>query len=401
MPVFSYSALSAVGQNVNGEVIAETERAALRELKRRGLTPLSLGIAAQSKSQRFSWRQKASLEDHIRLVTELAVLIDAGVSLSEVIDIAARSPVYKVFGDALTNLGRDLRRGVSVPEAVRNNLTTFPLYVYQVIEAGNQTGMLSNALKDAGAQMQFDDRVRKDIRNALIYPLVLVGAGIFSTLFIFLFVVPRFAEMLKDRILMLPAFSRSIFFIGMFMRANILVLIPLAVLLIILLGLLLRQPAIRVRLREVGAGLPIVGNLFVEAEAGRWTATLATLLQNRVPLVQSLALARDSLRLESFKARLTQVERAVRNGNALADALEDYGIFDETLVNLIRVGERSGRLPEMLKSAASLAEQKGRDRIKRLMALLEPAAILVIGGIIGVIVVSMFTAIVSINNVPL
>jgi general secretion pathway protein F len=128
---------------------------------------------------------------------------------------------------------------------------------------------------------------------------------------------------------------------------------------------------------------------------------LATLLQNRIPLVQSLALARNSLQVESLKGRLVQVERAVRGGNALAAALEDYGTFDEILVNLVRVGERSGRLAEMLRSAATFAEQKGRDRIKRVMALLEPAAILVIGVVIGAIVISLFTAIASINNVRL
>ena len=91
----------------------------------------------------------------------------------------------------------------------------------------------------------------------------------------------------------------------------------------------------------------------------------------------------------------------MRGGKRLAAALEDYRIFDEILVNLIRVGERSGRLAEMLRSAATFAEQKGRDRIKRLMALLEPVSILVIGVVIGVIVISLFTAIASINNVPL
>jgi general secretion pathway protein F len=155
------------------------------------------------------------------------------------------------------------------------------------------------------------------------------------------------------------------------------------------------------QLQEVGIRLPLLGKFFLEAEAGRWTSMLATLLQNRIPLVQSLALARNSLQVESLKGRLVQVERAVRGGNALAAALEDYGTFDEILVNLVRVGERSGRLAEMLRSAATFAEQKGRDRIKRVMALLEPAAILVIGVVIGAIVISLFTAIASINNVRL
>ncbi len=401
MPNFTYSALSSLGQSVSGELTAEHERAALRELKRRGLTPLSLAVAAQARRRLLSWTRQPSAEDHIRLANELAVLVEAGVSLSEAIDIASRSPVYNIFGDALGGLGRDLRRGMSVPDAFRANITKFPVYVYQLLEAGNQTGMLTGALKDASLQMQFDERVRKDIRNALIYPIFLIAMGTTATLFIFLFVVPRFAGMMKGRLQLMPPFSRGIFVVGMFLRENIVSVAGLGVVLIAALVLLLRRPSVRARLRELAVRLPVLGNMLVEAEAGRWTGMLATLLQNRVPLVQSLSLARESLLLESFKAQLTQVERAVRGGNGLGAALADYRIFDESLVNLINVGERSGRLADMLKSAAHLAEQKGRDRIKRLMALLEPVSILVIGCMIGVIVISLFTAITSINNVPL
>jgi general secretion pathway protein F len=401
MPTFTYSALSSLGQSVSGELVAEHERAALRELKRRGLTPLSLAIAAQAKRHLLTWKRQPGPEDHIRLANELAVLVEAGVSLSEAIEIASRSPVYNIFGDALGGLGRDLRRGLSVPDAVRANITTFPVYVYQLLEAGNQTGMLTGALKDASLQMQFDERVRKDIRNALIYPMFLIVMGTAATLFIFLFVVPRFAGMMKGRLQLMPPFSRGIFLVGLFLRDNIVSVAGLALVLAIALVLLFRRPSVRARLRELAVRLPVLGHMLVEAEAGRWTAMLATLLQNRVPLVQSLSLARDSLLLESFKAQLAQVERAVRGGSGLGAALADYRIFDESLVNLINVGERSGRLADMLKSAANLAEQKGRDRIKRLMALLEPVSILVIGCMIGVIVISLFTAITSINNVPL
>lgn len=401
MPTFTYSALSSLGQSVSGELAAEHERAALRELKRRGLTPLSLAIAAQARRRLLSWTRQPSAEDHIRLANELAVLVEAGVSLSEAIDIASRSPVYNIFGDALGGLGRDLRRGMSVPDAVRANIATFPVYVYQLLEAGNQTGMLTGALKDASLQMQFDERIRKDIRNALIYPMFLIVMGTAATLFIFLFVVPRFAGMMKGRLQLMPPFSRGIFLAGLFLRDNIVSVAGLGLVLIAALVLLFRRPLVRARLRELAVRLPVLGSLLVEAEAGRWTGMLATLLQNRVPLVQSLSLARDSLLLESFKAQLAQVERAVRGGSGLGAALADYRIFDESLVNLINVGERSGRLADMLRSAASLAEQKGRDRIKRLMALLEPVSILVIGCMIGVIVISLFTAITSINNVPL
>src|SRR6266478_3618425 len=142
MPTFMYNALTSVGNSVNGELVAEHERAALRELKRRGLVPLSLAIAAEARRRRRILKKRANLEDHIRLLNEIAVLIEAGVNLNEAVEIASRSPVYQIFGDALDNLGRDLRRGLNITEAIRNNINTFPSYVYQLIEAANATGML-------------------------------------------------------------------------------------------------------------------------------------------------------------------------------------------------------------------------------------------------------------------
>lgn len=401
MSIFTYNALNSLGHSITGELDADDEKAALRELTRRGLTPLSLSAAVQAATGGWLRRRRGTAEDHIRLINELAVLIGAGVSLSEAISITARSTVHAVFREGLDGVGRDLRRGESVSEAVTNNIKTFPPYVYQLIRAGDETGSLANALSDACQQMQFDDRVRKDIRHALIYPLFLLAMGGASTLFIFLVVVPRFAAMLKDRMESLPFFSRGLFHLGLFMQANILVVAGALTLVIGGAVILAREPALQSRLRELVAWLPVLGKFVVEAEAGRWTAMLAILLQNRVPLVHSLGIAKDSLRLDSFKTRLDQVERGVRNGNSLAAALEDYRIFDEALINLIRVGERSGRLAEMLQSAAALAEQKGRDRIKRMMAVLEPLSILVIGGMIGGIVIALFTAIASINNVSL
>src|ERR1700751_2961800 len=247
MPTFVYAALTDIGHNVIGEVVADHERAAFRELKRRGLIPLSLALAAQAKRRRWVWR-KANLEDHIRLLNEIAVLVEAGVNLNEAVEIASRSPSFEIFGDRLTALGRDLRRGVSLPEAVRGNISTFPPYVYQLIEAGNAIGSLTSGLKDAGLQMQFDDRVRKDIRNALIYPAFLVLMGIASTLFIFIFVVPRFAGMLKGRWELLPAFPHAILATGLFRHNNIYSVTGLAVLMAAGLYLLWRKASFRMQL---------------------------------------------------------------------------------------------------------------------------------------------------------
>ena len=290
-----------------------------------------MAIAAEARRRRVILKKRANLEDHIRLLNEVAILIEAGVNLNEAVEIAARSASFQIFGEGLITLGRDLRRGVSLPEAVRGNINTFPPYVYQLIEAGNMTGSFTTGLKDAGLQMQFDDRIRKDIRNALIYPMFLVLMGITSTLFIFIFVVPRFAGMLKGRWDLLPAFPHAIFATGLFLHNNLYSVRDwrLCWRLVCTCCGGGRPFACTPRARYPAAAL---GKFFLEAEAGRWTSMLATLLQNRIPLVQSLALARNSLHVESLKGRLIQVERAMRGGDALAKGLEDYGIFDEILV---------------------------------------------------------------------
>src|SRR5690606_27386872 len=145
--------------------------------------------------------------------------------------------------------------------------------------------------------------------------------------------------------------------------------------------------------------LPVIGAWRVESETAGWAKVLATLLANRVPLLDALQLARGGVRSPQRRARLDEVERSVRAGMPLADALEEQAALTATGYNLVRVGERSGELPAMLRSLAKLCENAGRIRMKQFLALLEPAAIMVIGGTIGVIMIGIILAITSANDI--
>ncbi len=139
----------------------------------------------------------------------------------------------------------------------------------------------------------------------------------------------------------------------------------------------------------------------MEAETGRWAAMLGTLLENRVALLHALELARQGVQLPSLRARLDQVSKAVRGGIHLSQALHDNDAITPTGHNLVRAGERAGELPRLLKSLARLYEESGRVRMKRLLLLIEPAAILIIGGVIGVIITGVILAITSVNTISL
>ncbi|MDR3733967.1 MAG: type II secretion system F family protein [Acidobacteriaceae bacterium] len=404
---FTYEAVNADGSEVTGQIEAETERGAQRELRRRGLVPVGIreasaaDSAASAGGRRKKSRKSTKNQDRINTLKELTVLLEAGVNLPSAIQSLAETRAQADLAEALTAVGRDLRQGRKLSVAMRANMPNLPGYIYQLIEAGEMTGQLRNSMRDGVAQMEYEERIRNDLRNALVYPSVLVFSGVGAVSFIFIVVVPRFADMFKNNPKSLPWLSKVVLNTGMFVRGNILAVGLVAFLLVLIGTMLLRRRSVQQWLFELSMSVPLLGPWLMEAETGRWSSMLSTLLTNKIPLLGSLELARGALRSVAMQARLGQVERSVRSGMPVAKALEEYSHFGATIVNLVRVGEKAGNLPEMLRSAATLCEQTGRDRMKRLLLLIEPAAILIIGAVIGVIMTAIILAITSISDIPL
>jgi general secretion pathway protein F len=245
--------------------------------------------------------------------------------------------------------------------------------------------------------MEYEQQLRNEMRNALIYPAVLVLAGVAAVAIMFVFVVPKFASLLeqaKD----LPLLAWIVLAFGTWTRENF----PLLLVLLVAIGggaaWALRKPELRSRGLDAMSRWPVIGPWLVEADTARWAKVLGALLGNKVPLMRGLELAQSGLQLPQRRARMGEVTRAVRGGSSLADALEDHDALTATGYNLVRVGERSGKLASMLDSLARLYEEAGRNRMKRVLILLEPIAILVIGSVIGTIILGVILAITSAND---
>jgi general secretion pathway protein F len=171
--------------------------------------------------------------------------------------------------------------------------------------------------------------------------------------------------------------------------------------LLIALIALLSNPAMRARLWESLSRLPLVGPWIRETEVGRWAAMLGILLENRVPLLNALALAASGVGIQSVRGVLDHAQREIRGGKKIAEALAAGALLSPTAINLIRVGERSGQLDQMLNTLARLYGDASRERLKRFLILLEPIAILLIGGVIGFIIIAIMLAVTSLSNVTL
>ncbi len=395
MPRYHYQALNSAGVSLEGLLRADSERDAARQLERRGLSVIEVrsGESGSGKERRGRLRHG----DVILALQELATMLTSGVSIADSVGSQAVGAHHPRIVQAFAGMSRDLQRGQAFSATLAKCGLPLPEYVVQLARAGELTGELGKALRDASAQLEYEQQLRNEMRNALIYPAVLVVAGVAAVAIMFIFVVPKFASLLEQAD-DLPMLAWIVLAFGTWTREHFWLLLMIVAAAGAGIAWAARKPELRARAMDGLSRWPVIGPWLVEADTARWAKVLGALLGNRVPLMRGLELAQAGLQLPQRRARMGEVTRAVRGGSTLADALEDHDALTATGYNLVRVGERSGKLASMLDSLAKLYEEAGRNRMKRVLILLEPIAILIIGSMIGTIILGVILAITSAND---
>lgn len=399
---FRYESIDKSGGKVNGELEAASEREAIRMLHAQGLTPLAVSQSEPEQAGRgFGGRGRASRRELQLVLDEFATLLESGVSLVTAVSSLAKSSHHRQLTSAFESMARMVRRGDSFGAALQASELPVPGYFHQLVEAGEATGKLAEAIRGGAERYEHDERLRSEVRGALIYPAVLVFSGIAAIAIIFMWVVPRFGGLLQQRGNEMPDFSRWVISTGVWLNENAgLVALALAVVVGVAIAVL-RRPGVRSSAMEGLARVPVIGRWMVEAEVGRWAGTLGTLLRNKVELIRALDLSAAAVELDSIRARLKQVGRTVKGGSSLSVALREHRALNPTGYDLVAVGEASGELPKLLMALSRMYAATGRDRMKRALQLIEPLAIILIGSVIGFLVIAIILAITSMQDVPL
>jgi general secretion pathway protein F len=397
---FQYRALNREGVVVTGVLTIDDERAAIRQLQRQGLTPVKVASDVPKEAHRQT-RRRAKTADLVVVMHQLTTLLKSGVSLDESVASLAKSIQHPQLRDAFEDISTQLRRGSKFSAALSSSKIKLPVYMYHLAEVGELTGNLKGALSEGVAQMEYEQTLRTELRNALVYPSILVVSGIASVLLIFTLVVPKFTKLLAKAKGDVPWLARAVLETGQFMNDNLTLVALATVASAALTVSVLNKPAARQRALDLLMRTPLVGPWLVEADIGRWSAMLGTLLASKVDLLRALQLAQQGVSGSRLSANLEQVTKAVHGGGSLSEALQESGAITATGYGLVRVGERSGQLPAMLRSLAALYTESGRNRMKRFLTLLEPISILTIGGVIGVIMTGIILAITSVNEITL
>ena len=364
---------------------------ATRTLQTQGLTPFDIQAAGRRGGRRA--RGKPPKRELLVSLHELTTLIESDVPIAEAIGSLASSARHPVIEDAFENMATRLKRGESFAEALAETRLDLPWYFGQLAQSGELTGQLGDALRRGIEQMEYELEVAAELRGALIYPSILVSTGVIAVLVVFMVVVPNFASMVELDDPDLPWLAWAVIATGTWFNEHSLAVVLGLGAAAALAVTTITRPEVQQRALEAAARLPIIGTWLMEAETGRWTAMLSTLLGSRVELARALDMAEQSVKLRSLRARLQQVTRTTRAGTPLSEALRDHQAITATGCDLVAVGEKTGKMAQMLQSLAKLYQQSGRERAKRTLQLIEPLAILVIGGVIGLIITGVVLAI--------
>lgn len=395
MQSFDYIACTAQGQEVKGSIKAASQAEAARLLLQQKLTPVDIQPPVTGSGQRMP---RLTTQDKLTALQELAAMLQAGVAIADAVESQSDSAAHPVMRAAFARMSKTLRHGGSFAQALAEVELKLPLYVDYLVRAGELSGTVGPALRDACEQMEYDLQVREEARSALIYPCILVLTGITAVFLMFLFVVPSFVNLL-DQAESLPWLAWAVLSAGRWSNNNQLLLLVMVSLAVAAPFGLLRIAVVRLWMLNRLESLPVLGEWLVQTDIAAWARVMAALSKNRVELTVSLDLASAVVRMPRRQFRLRRARQAVIQGSTLAQALQDESCLNDTGYNLVRVGEKTGQLDGMLLALSALYTRQGQQRMKKVLLMIEPIAILLIGSAIGTLIIAIILAITSANEI--
>ena len=398
---FIYQAVDSAGHAQSGELEAGSREEVMDLLLARDQTPVRVDEKRASVNSPRVSSQKVRQSDLVSLVRELATLLSSGVGMTEALATLMDATTNVGLQQPLKKLSDAVHAGQSFSDALKGSGLVLPEFVFALSRAGEATGDIGAALISCADQLEFEDRMRAEAKEALTYPIILICTGVAAIGFIFSFVVPRFAGLLSGRKVDLPWLSEVVLSSGMFVNAHWPWMLALAAAAGMGLYSLMEIPATRRVLVEFGARLPGISMWLLGAETARWTATLAVLVRSRVPILLALELASSSVRLPVNRDRLIKVRDDVRLGKNFSSAVEERQLLEGSPLSMVKVGEKTGELATMLGHVAAHASARHRALQRQMVTLIEPASILVIGLTIGVIMVGVVLAMTSLTDIKL
>lgn len=404
MKVFRYTAVSSKGEKLSGEMEGESRDSVMGQLQALGHFPVDVNetraaSASGAGLSLFSGAPSSSQLTH--LTHELAMLLKAGLPLDRSLSLLAADSGSKALSQLITRLHARINDGKSLAEAMAAQGQVFPPVYTNMVRIAEASGTLDAVLERIAQSRQRAEKLRGKVLSASLYPALLVTVAVAAVVLMLVFVVPSFKDMVMQAGTEAPAAAAMVFAMSDGLIAHGGKLLGILAAAIFGLVMLLRRPSSREAVEAALLRLPVVGHIFRLSLTVAFCRTLGVLLENGVELPVAMRLVRDVMGSKSAATVMEQAYDNLRKGRGFIDPLAHSGLFPPVVINMLRVGEETGRLTRSLLHMADLFEDKLDTSVQRTLTLLEPVIILLVSGFIATVIISILSAVISINDLAL
>ena len=408
MALFDYQATTTTGKMVEGVREAGEERAVVTWLHDQGYLPINVAVRDGGNTSSLGkwsdrsyilWRKRGTQRDLLLLTRELSTLVSAGLPLDRALTVlhglVTKSELTMVVGEIL----KSVEQGSSLADSLAAYPNIFPTLYVNMVRAGELGGFLDTVLVRLGDHLERTHQVQEEIKSAMAYPTVLVAFGVGAVLFMFMFILPRFAGLFSENADTLPASTQYLLFMSDALRSYWWVLLLACGTCFASWSRYVRTEQGRLQWDRLRLRLVVVGPLVRKREVGRFARTLSTLLSSGVPLLEALEVVQTVVQNSIIARGVSAVRAGVREGEGMAAPLGRTGVFPTLALQMIAVGEETGRLEEMLGKVAEYFDRETEQQLKRMTSLIEPILLLTMGLVLGFVVISMLVGIFSMNEI--
>ena len=397
MPAFQYVATNAEKKTVTGSIDAADRQTALSSLARQGLTPVSLNDGNAEKKHSFSaldflGANKVRSDDVVMFTRQLSAMVSAGVPILRALSSQRDHTNSKALKNILEGIIKDVEGGMQLADALNKYPNTFNDVYVNMVRAGEAAGILDEILKRLAMQQEKSATMRKKIKSAMTYPMVLIGITILAFFGLMLFVIPQIGKILKDlggEDAKLPALTEAMLAISGFLVHYGLFLLPVIVVGIVLLTRWLKTPAGKKVFHTLILKIPMIQPIIQKVAVARFARTFSALMGAGVAVLEALSVTSRAVGNVVYEESLIKAAEAVKNGKNLSTIIEADPLYPPIVSQMLSVGEETGQTDVVLVKVADFYEEEVDVAIDGISSIIEPVMILIMGSMVGLIAASV------------
>ena len=393
MPNFAYKARNENGQESQGTREAASEEELISALQNEGLLVISVVREELFKTKGTGGRYfhtRVTIDDLIMFSRQLATMLEAGVTLLKSLDVLTKQIESRKLLEAAEDIKHSIASGNTFRDALIRHPKIFTDFWVHIVETGEASGALPVTLAQLADYLETNAAMRRKVTSALIYPAVLIGLSMVALTVFTVWIIPIFARVFESFNLELPAITVLVMNFSNFVRKFFLVLLVMFGVLVFMFFKYLQTENGKWQFDRIMLKVPILSSLFQRIAIERFASGLGTLIESGVPILYGLDIVGKAVGNKVMEEGIKEVRESVRQGKGMARPLGKNPIFTPMVVQMVAVGEEIGELGKMLRKVSEFYKERIATALERITTLIEPLVLVFMGGVVGVMVVSMF-----------